>query len=134
MSSKTTIRFGGKSRRVPKRYVPDSLSESDKRKQVKSIMTGSKRPSVKSYDSKRSSHVKAFERKYGFSIRDKRVETLIAREGINQILRKGRGAYHSSGSRPNTSAEAWAYARLASVLMGGNARKVDRKIYDKYKK
>ena len=43
------------------------------------------------------------------------------------------GAYYSSGSRPNVSARSWAYARLASVIMNGGARKVDKDIWDKYK-
>jgi hypothetical protein len=30
--------------------------------------------------------------------------------------------------------EQWARARLASVIMGGKARQVDKAIWDKYKK
>jgi len=110
------------------------LSPSDKKKQIKSIINKTERPPVKA-KSKRSSFVIAFEKKYGYSITDKRVaKELISAEGIKQILNKGRGAYFSSGSRPNTNPQQWAYARLASVLMNGPARKVDKKIYDKYKK
>ena len=54
-------------------------------------------------------------------------------EGINKILDKGRGAYYSSGSRPNQTAQSWALARLASVVMNGPARKVDKDIWQKYK-
>ena len=47
---------------------------------------------------------------------------------------KGKAAYYSSGSRPEVSKEQWAYARLASVITGGKARQVDKKIWNKYKK
>jgi len=131
---KTTVSYKGKKESVNKKYVPDSLSKEDKKKQVKSIMTGTKRPKVKSAPTKRSGHVARFEKKYGYKIDDPRVaKEIISREGINQILSKGRGAY-KSGSRPNTSATQWALARLASVIMGGPARKVDQEIWDKYKK
>ena len=45
---------------------------------------------------------------------------------------KGKGAYYSSGSRPNQTAHSWAYGRLASVILGGPARKIDKSIWEKY--
>lgn len=128
------MNYQEKAKQINRKYVPKSLSPSDKKKQIKSIIEQTDRPKVKA-KSKRSSFVVSFEKKYGFKITDPRVEReLISSEGVKQILNKGRGAYYSSGSRPNTTAQQWAYARLASVLMGGTARKVDKKIYDKYKK
>jgi acyl-CoA synthetase (AMP-forming)/AMP-acid ligase II len=47
---------------------------------------------------------------------------------IETILSKGRGAFASSGSRPNQTPDSWAYARLASVLTGGKAMAVDRNL------
>jgi len=47
---------------------------------------------------------------------------------------KAKGAYFSGGSRPNQTPSSWAYARLASVIVGGPARKIDIKIWEKYKK
>ena len=44
---------------------------------------------------------------------------------LEQIVNKGRGAYYSSGSRPNQTAESWGLARLASAVTGGNASIVD---------
>lgn len=132
--SKVRIKYKGKERTVPRRYVPKSLSEEDKKKQIKSIMTGSERPELDTFKSKRSPHVIKFEKKYGFPITSKRVEEIITREGIKQILAKGRGAFYSSGSRPEQSADSWAYARLASALTGGKAAEVDKKILDKYLK
>jgi len=51
--------------------------------------------------------------------------TQCSRGALSKILNKGRGAYYSSGSRPNQTAESWAVARLASALTGGNAAIVD---------
>ena len=118
-----------------KKYVPKSLSPADKKKQVKSIVEGKDRPKVKSFKSKRSSHTAAFEKKYGVKISNKSFinKNILKREGQNQILAKGKAAYYSSGSRPNQTAFSWSLARLASVIMGGAARRVDKKIWDKYK-
>jgi len=122
---------------IPKKYLPKSLSPSDRKKQLKSLKskTSSPRPKVKSYDSKRSSHVVKFEKKYGHKITDDEFisKNIISKEGIRQILSKGRGAYKSGGSRPNQTANSWARARLASVIVGGKARAVDKNIWDKYK-
>ena len=49
-------------------------------------------------------------------------------------MAKGRAAYFTSGSRPNQTSDSWALARLASVIMNGGARKVDQKIWDKFKR
>lgn len=120
---------------LPKKYVPDSLSKEDKKKQIKSIKEGKDRPKV-DYKTKRSKHVVAFEKKYGKKITDDDFisKNIISKTGIDKILSKGRGAYYSAGSRPNVSAEQWARARLASVIMNGGARKVDIKIWNEYKK
>ena len=125
-----------KSSRLPKKYVPNSLTPSDKKKQINSIMKGRDRPKVNSFQSKRSSWVVKFENKYGYKITDKQQisQKILARPGIEKILEKGRGAYYSGGSRPNQTPHSWANARLASVIMGGNARKVDKDIWNTYKK
>lgn len=118
------------------KYVPKSLSAADKKKQIKSIKDKTDRPKLKSYTSKRSSWSKKFEDKYNTKITDKTFinKNIISNAGIEKILLKGKGAYYSSGSRPNQTAFSWAYARLASVIMGGPARKVDKDIWNKYKK
>jgi hypothetical protein len=125
-----------KSTGLPQKYVPKSLSKEDKAKQVKSIKEGKDRPKVKSFKSKRSSHVEKFEKKYDTKISDTKFisKNIISKKGIDEIMAKGRGAYYSAGSRPNQTAQSWALARLASVIMGGPARKVDAKIWNKYKK
>ena len=117
-----------------KKYVPKSLTKEDRKKQIKSIEEGTDRPKLKSFKSKRSSYAVSFEKKYKTKITDKEYinKNIIKTKGQNEILAKGRGAYYSSGSRPNQTSNSWAYARLASVIMNGRARKVDKDIWDKY--
>lgn len=50
---------------------------------------------------------------------------------LKQIIRKGEGAYFSSGSRPNQTAQSWGVARLASSITGGKAAAVDYSILEK---
>ena len=123
------------SKKINPKYVPKSLSKEDKEKQIKSIKKETDRPKV-DYKTKRSSWVKKFEDKYKTKITNKSFITknIISKTGMEQILDKGMGAYYSSGSRPNVTKEQWAYARLASVIMGGAARKIDKSIWEKYKK
>jgi len=122
-------------KKIPKQYVPKSLSPEDKKKQIKSIKEGKDRPKVDSFKSKRSSHVIKFEKRYGKKITDDEWigKNLLRPAGIKQILKKGAGAYYSSGSRPNQTVASWSRARLASALTGGAAAKVDKDILEKYK-
>ena len=84
------------------------------------------RPKVSNKDTPRSPHVKKFEKKYGFPVTDlSKVKKLFPDTDVETILDKGAGAYASSGSRPNVGSFQWKFARLASVLTGGKAYKVD---------
>jgi len=123
------------SSRIPKQYVPDSLTPAQKKKQIKSIREKRDRPKLKNVETKRSVHVVKFEKKYGKKITDDAwiSKNLLRRAGIKQIISKGIGAYYSSGSRPNTTPQQWARARLASALTGGGASKTDKAILEKYK-
>lgn len=131
-------------KKIPSKYLPGSLSENDRNKQEASIRKSrkdykhkiyKKRPRV-NYKSKKSSYIKKFEAKYNKKITDKNyiAKNIISLTGQNKILKKGRGAFYSSGSRPNQTPSSWAYARLASVIVNGPARKYDMKIWNKYKK
>ena len=131
-------------RKIPKKYTA-SLSRKDKTKQKKNLIRSRKmykkgiyvdRPQLKSYPKKRSEHIVKFEKRYNRKITDKDFidKHILSKKGQNQILKKGRGAYYSSGSRPNQTSSSWAYARLASVIMGGKARKVDNKIWQEEKR
>jgi len=121
--------------KVPKTYVPSSLSASDKKKQVKSILKGEKRPKLDSFKSKRSSYVEKFEKKYNTKITNRAFihKNIISKKGADLIIKKGMAAYYS-GSRPNQTAASWSNARLASVIVGGPARRVDKSIWEQYKK
>ena len=45
---------------------------------------------------------------------------------LDQVYKRGQGAYFSSGSRPKTSQHAWAMGRVKSFVSGkGGARKAD---------
>jgi hypothetical protein len=44
---------------------------------------------------------------------------------LNRIVKKGEGAYYSSGSRPNQTPQSWGVARLASSITAGKAAAVD---------
>ena len=79
---------------------------------------------------KRSSYSKEFEKRYGFKATDlSKVKKLFPDTNVDSVLAKGRAAY-ASGSRPSMTGrggqEAWSYSRLASVLVGGKALKVDK--------
>lgn len=125
-----------KQRRIPQRYIPRYLSKKDKKKQERSILEKKARPKLNSFKSKRSGWVVKFEKKYGYKITNfsKISKNIISMAGIKQIIKKGEAAYYNGGSRPNQTPRSWALARLASVIVGGGARKVDKHIWDKYKK
>ena len=91
------------------------------------------RPKLKSYPKKRSEWIVKFEKRYNRKITDKNFidKHILSIKGQNQILSKGRGAYYSSGSRPNQTADSWAYARVASSITGGKSSKVDYHILEK---
>ena len=128
---------------LPERYTR-GLTPSQKLKYKKSIQasrryykkTGlvrGRKPVAKGLVSKRSKHSIVFEKKYGFNVTEvSKVKKMFPDTDIATILRKGRGAYASGGSRPTVTGrggtDQWAYARLASVLTGGKALAVDKDI------
>ena len=129
---------------VPIRYLPPSLSTQDKQLQSKMLLKSRKmykqkkyytRKRVTSYKNKRSSHLKNAYRIYG--VDNMRPNKELSRKtgcsltALNQIVRKGEGAYYSSGSRPNQTARSWGLARLASSLTAGKAAAVDYDIIEK---
>tara|TARA_R110002020_G_scaffold8480_2_gene33960 strand:- start:793 stop:1206 length:414 start_codon:yes stop_codon:yes gene_type:complete len=127
------ITYKGKKRKVPKTYL-ENLKGKERQAQIKSFFEKKDRPDT-SFKSKRSGWVKKFEDKYGTKITDKDFihKNIITRTGQEKIILKGKGAYYSSGSRPNQTPFSWGYGRLASVILNGPSRRIDKDIWNKYK-
>lgn len=119
-------------RRTRRKYIPSYLTKADAKRQRRSIKLKKDRPKLRSAKSRRSSWAVKYEKKYGRPITNLPFiyKNILSKAGVKKVLNKGRGAYYTSGSRPNQTQHSWAYARLASVIMGGPARKVDKKIWD----
>jgi len=129
---------------IPIRYIPKSLSKSDRERQIRQIEKSRKmykqhkyltRKNIKSFASKRSKYITEAERIY--RIRHISPNNDLAKKSgcslsaLKKIMNKGEGAYYSSGSRPNQTAFSWGKARLASSLTGGKAAVVDFDILKK---
>lgn len=128
-----------------KRYLPDALSQRDKtlqrseltksRKLYKRHKYYTRRKNIRTFTSKPSKHTARARHIYGVdNIRPSRElarRTGCSIRGLRQIVRKGEGAYYSSGSRPNQTPQSWGNARLASTITGGNASAVDFHILTK---
>ncbi len=126
------------------RYIPTQLSISDKKRQARLINKSKNlysrkiyytRPSVKTFKSKPSHHIENAKRIYKVEsiVPSKQLSTKTgcSVKGLRQIERKGEGAYFSSGSRPNQTAQSWGRARLASALTSGKSAAVDYSIIEK---
>ena len=133
-----------KSKKVPIRYVPRSLSKKDRVKQAKMLKKSQTlyknkkyytRKPLASYKNKTSSHIKDAQKIYGINkvVPSKELvkATGCSLEALKKIVKKGEGAYYSSGSRPNQTAQSWGLARLASSITAGKAAAVDYDILDK---
>ena len=60
--------------------------------------------------------------------------TGIPFKAIDEVYKKGEGAFYSSGSRPNQTASSWARGRIYAYIMGGEkVREADKDITEKYK-
>ena len=128
---------------VPIRYIPKNLTQKDKQKQAamlrksRSLYKKHKyytRKSVSSFHSKPSNHIENAKRIYRVKKvvpnKELSVKTGCSISALRRIVRKGEGAYFSSGSRPNQTARSWGLARLASSITGGKAAAVDYNIID----
>lgn len=130
--------------RVPIKYVPERLSRRDKRKQTQMLLRSRAlykqgkyytRKRVSSYKHKPSKHVVKARKMYGVDNIVPGPELAKATgcsvNALRQIVKKGEGAYYSSGSRPNQTAHSWGYARLASAITSGKSAAVDFAILEK---
>jgi hypothetical protein len=129
---------------IPIKYLPHRLSLKDKKLQIKQLKASRNaykkkryltRKNVDSYKSKKSAHIAKAQKLYklkNIAINSELVNaTGCSKNALLQIVKKGRGAYYSSGSRPNQSAHSWGYARLASAISGGKAAAIDYKILER---
>jgi len=128
---------------IPKKYTA-KLSRKDKKKQLKALKKSKKfykknkyytRPKLKSFKGKKSSWTEKFHNLYPKAKTLKQIEkaTGIPKKALMAVKKKGMGAYYSSGSRPNQTAESWGKARMYAYILGSPTRKVDHHITEKYK-
>lgn len=126
---------------APLKYIPLRLSKKDRKQQKKELKKSRKlykkgkyytRKKMPSFKSKKSSHITNAERIYNIKTlkinNELERKTGCSKKALRKILKKGQGAYYSSGSRPNQTAHSWGYARLASSITSGKSAAVDFKI------
>ena len=124
--------------KVPRRYIPKQLTRKDRKIQQRELKRSRRlyqqgkyytRTKLASFPTKVSPHILAARKVY--NITDVRPSALLAKKtgcslkALQHIVKKGVGAYFSSGSRPNQTGLSWGYARLASAITGGKASAVD---------
>lgn len=128
---------------VPVRYAPKNLTRSDRKLQLRQLAKSRRlykrgkyytRKRVQSFKSRKSSHLSRARALYGVE-KITPSEELARATGcsvaaLEKIVNKGEGAYYSSGSRPNQTAQSWGLARLASAITSGNAAIVDYHIIE----
>lgn len=125
------------------RYVPRRLTKKDKIKQLKEVLKSRKlyktnkfytRKNISSFKSKKSNHILNAMKIYNInkiSASDElSKKTKCSKKSLSKIINKGEGAYFSSGSRPNQTAQSWGLARLASAITGGKSAAVDFNILE----
>ena len=128
----------------PIRYLPNVLTKKDKKTQINMLIKSKKlykknkyytRKRLPSYKNKKSSHILDARKMYNIKTITPNAELAMKTgckiSALNQIVKKGEGAYYSSGSRPNQTAKSWGLARLASSITSGKSAAVD---YDILKK
>ena len=130
--------------KFPTRYLPTVLTKKDKKSQFNMLLKSKKlykkhkyytRKHISSYKHKKSSHILNARKIYNIQNITPNKELALKSgcklSALNQIVKKGEGAYYSSGSRPNQTAKSWGLARLASSITSGKSAAVD---YDILKK
>jgi len=131
-------------RRVPMRYVPKTLSRKDKQKQIQMLNKSKRlykknkfytRKQLPSYHNKTSNHILNARKIYKIDKitpnKQLSLATGCSLPALKKIVSKGAGAYFSSGSRPNQTAQSWGLARLASSITAGKSAAVDYDILEK---
>lgn len=142
-TKKTKSRRKKTSSNYPTQYTA-KLSRKDKQTQLKALGKLQKayskgkyldRPKLKSYKNKESGWTAKFHKLYpeAKSIKQVAKAVNIPEKALREVIKKGRGAYYSSGSRPNQTASSWGKARMYAYILGSPTRRVDHHITEKYK-
>ena len=126
------------------RYIPTNITKKDKQNQINMLIKSKNlykkhkyytRKNIASYKNIKSKNIlnarKIYNIKNILPNKNLSLKTGCKISALKQIVRKGEGAYYSSGSRPNQTPQSWGLARLASALTSGKAAAVD---YDIIKK
>lgn len=126
------------------RYLPKKLTPKDKKKQLKMLLKSRRlykkgkyytRKRLSSFKSKKSPHIQKATKMYNVdkigATNELAKATGCSKKALSKIINKGEGAYYSSGSRPNQTAQSWGIARLASTITSGKAAAVDYNILEK---
>ena len=130
--------------KIPDKYAPKYLPAMDRMRQLRAIRRSRRaykkgvyigRAKLASAKTRKSKFTKRVARTYRIPDRGITLKALAKRAGcsmraFHRILSKGRGAFYSSGSRPNQTPQSWARARLYSAITGGPASKIDRHIME----
>jgi hypothetical protein len=129
--------------KITMRYLPKKLTRKDRKKQSLMLQKSRRlykkgiyftRRKVKSFQSKKSSHITDAEKMYKVDkivVNDElSFKTGCSKKALQKIVNKDEGAYFSSGSRPNQTAQSWGIARLASTITSGKAAAVDYNILE----
>ena len=129
---------------IPVRYLPQNLTKKDKKKQANMLIKSKNlykkqkyytRKNVSSYKNKKSNHILDAKKIYNIQNvtpnKELSLKTGCKISALRQIVKKGEGAYYSSGSRPNQTPQSWGLARLASSITSGKSAAVDYDIIDK---
>ena len=127
----TSIKF-------PIRYIPTNITKKDKQNQINMLIKSKNlykkhkyytRKNIASYKNIKSKHIlnarKIYNIKNILPNKNLSLKTGCKISALKQIVRKGEGAYYSSGSRPNQTPQSWGLARLASSLTSGKSAAVD---------
>lgn len=125
-------------KRINLRYLPKKLTLKDRKSQANMLQKSRKlykhgkyytRTPVSSFQSKISPHILKARKMYGVekigATNELSKKSGCSKSALAKIINKGAGAYYSSGSRPNQTAQSWGVARLASALTSGKAGAVD---------
>ena len=127
-----------KNTRIPVRYIPKRLNKKDSKQQHNELKKSRNlykkglyytRKKLNTFKSKPSNHITRARKLYNIKniipSTELSKKTGCSLNALKKIVNKGEGAYFSSGSRPNQTAQSWGYARLASAITGGKASAVD---------